>query len=199
MRMQTTSDIRPQHRRALLAAGEAVAQVRPEDLTRATPCADWDLATLLRHMIGQNGGFAAAVSTGDADASAYVAPTFRPDELNVTWTRSADEVLTAFDTTELQREVRLVEINPDGTFPAAAAVGMHLLDTVIHTWDIATSLDQPYRPDNELVDIVVTQASRVPTGSARTRPAAAFAPVIATTQNDPWLAALATLGRSNPD
>jgi len=117
----------------------------------------------------------------------------QPEELSAAWTRSAAQVLTAFDNTELGREVRLAEINPDGTFPAAAVVGMH------HTWDIATSLGQPYRPDDEIVDIVATQARRVPAGTTRTRPRAAFAPVIATNQADPWLTALALLGRSKLD
>lgn len=190
-----TSDMRPQHRRALSAAGKAVAQARPEDLSRPTPCAGWDLGALLAHMIGQNDGFALAVCTGDADASAYAAPLIRPDKLNEAWTRSAGKVLTAFDNTELERHVRLVEVNPDGTFPAAVAMGMHLLDTVIHTWDVASGLGQPYRPDDELVEIVAAHAKRVPAGTARTRPGAAFAPVIATSHTDPWLIALTQLGR----
>jgi uncharacterized protein (TIGR03086 family) len=196
--MQTSQDLRPQHRRALAAAGEAVLQVGPDDLSRPTTCAGWDLGTLLAHMIGQNGGFAVAVSTSDADECDYAAPAIRPDELREAWTRSADRVLTAFDSAELDREVRLVEINPDVTFPAAVVVGMHLLDTVIHTWDVATSLGDPYRPDDELVDIVAAQAERVPAGTTRTRPGAAFAPVVATTKTDPWLKALAMLGRSSP-
>ena len=194
-----TSDPRPQHRRALAAAGNAVVEVRPVALSRPTPCAGWDLKTLLAHMIGQNVGFALAVSTGDADESAYAVPMIRPEELGEAWTRSADQVLTAFGNADLEQEVRLVEINPDDTFPAAVVVGMHLLDTVIHTWDVARSLGQPYRPDDELVDIVAAQAERVPVGTARTQPTAAFAPVLATTQTDPWLTALAMLGRSNPD
>lgn len=195
--MQMVSDLRSQHRQALAAAGETVAQVRPEDFTRPTPCGDWDLAGLLAHMIGQNAGFALAVSTGDAEESAYAIPVIRADELSKEWARSADRVLTAFENAELERQVRLVEINPEGTFPAAVVVGMHLLDTVIHTWDVTTSLGQTYRPDDELVDIVAAQAERVPVGSARTRPGAAFAPAIATPQTDPRLTALALLGRSS--
>lgn len=192
-----TFDLRPQHRRALIAAGAAVTEIRSEDLSRPTPCADWDLGALLAHMIGQNGGFAVAVSAGDANESAYAAPAIRPGELSAAWTRSADQLLTAFDNAELERAVRLVEISPGATFPAAAVVGMHLLDTVIHTWDVATSLGKPYRPDDELVDIVAAQAERVPAGTTRAQPGAAFAPAIATNQTDPWFTALALLGRSS--
>ncbi len=197
--MKTTPDVRAQHRRALAAASEAVAQVRAGDLSLPTPCGDWDLAGLLAHMIGQNLGFALAVSAGDAPESSYAAPKVWPDELSTAWDRSADRVLAAFHDVELEREVRLVQVNANGTFPAAVAIGMHLLDTVIHTWDVATSLGNPYRPDDDLVEIIATQASRVPAGSARTKPGSAFAPVITTTQTDPWLTALATLGRATPN
>lgn len=197
--MHTIADVRPQHRRALAAASEVVARVRARDLSRPTPCAGWDLGTLLGHMIGQNDGFALAVSTGDADESDYAAPVIGPDEASEAWTRSVDRVVTAFDNSELEREVRLVEIDPYGNFPAGVVVGMHLLDTVIHTWDVAISLGEAYRPDDELVDIVAAQAERVPAGTARTRPGAAFAPVVGAPRSDPWLNALAMLGRSNPD
>ena len=91
----------------------------------------------------------------------------------------------------------LIEINPDSTFPVGTAVGMHLLDTVIHTWDVASSLGNPYRPDDELINIVAAGAKRVPAGASRTRPGAAFAPAVTTGQTDPWLETLALLGREN--
>jgi hypothetical protein len=77
-------------------------------------------------------------------------------------------------------------------------VAIHLLDAVIHTWDVATSLGEAYRPDDELVRIVAAQAERVPAGTARTRPGAAFAPLVPMPRSDSWLRALAMLGRSNP-
>jgi len=93
--------------------------------------------------------------------------------------------------------VLLIEINPDSAVPVATAVGMHLLDTVIHTWDVASSLGNPYRPDNELLTIVAAGAKQVPAGTSRSRPGAAFAPAVTTDQTDPWLEALALLGREN--
>ena len=123
--MQMTPDVRPQHRRAPVAVGEAVAQVRADQLPFSTPCAGWDLTALLAllaHMIGQNGGFAVAVAAGDASKAAYVAPAIRPDELRAAWARSTDEMLTDSADAELLREVRPVEIDPDGTFPVSVAM-----------------------------------------------------------------------------
>jgi len=193
--MQIVSDLRPQHGRALSQAGEIVARVRAGDLARSTPCAGWDLQVLLSHMIGQNDGFATAVTTGDAPLSAYTRTALTVSDVASEWHQSADRVLTAFAHAHSDDEVRLIEINPDSSVPVTAAVGMHLLDTVIHTWDVAISLGNPYRPDDELLGIVAAGAKQVPAGASRTEPGAAFAPTVTTDQTDPWLITLALLGR----
>jgi len=195
--MHTVSDLRSQHRRALAQAGEIVAHVHAGDLARSTPCAGWDLQALLTHMIGQNDGFAAAVTTGGAPPSAYTCAAVTVSDLASGWHRSADRVLAAFVQAHPDAEVLLIEINADNTVPVAAAMGMHLLDTVIHTWDVASSLGNPYRPDDELLGTVVAGAKRVPAGASRTGPGAAFAPAGTADQTDPWLVTLALLGREN--
>jgi hypothetical protein len=73
---------------------------------------------------------------------------------------------------------------------------MHLLDAVVHTWDVATALGERYRPEQALLDLVVDGSLQVPAGDARTRPDAAFAPSIEATNTDPWAVSLARLGRS---
>lgn len=196
--MQSIGDLRPQHRQAVAQAGEIVAHIHAADLARSTPCAAWDLQALLTHMIGQNDGFAAAVTTGDAPQSAYTRTAVTASDLASEWHRSADQLLAAFIHAHPDDDaVLLIEINPDSTFPVAAAVGMHLLDTVIHTWDVASSLGNPYRPDDELLDFVAAGAKQVPAGASRTRPGAAFAPAVTIDQTDPWLKTLALLGREN--
>ncbi len=193
--MHTGDDLRLQHRRALAQAGEIVAPIHAGDLARSTPCAGWDLQTLLTHMIGQNDGFATAATAGHAPRSAYTRQTVTVSDLASEWHRSADRVLAAFAHADTGDQVLLIEVNPDSPVPVATAVGMHLLDTVIHTWDVASSLGNPYRPDDELLDIVATGARRVPAGASRT--GAAFAPALTTDPADPWLETLALLGRQN--
>jgi uncharacterized protein (TIGR03086 family) len=180
------------HDRALRKAGEVIAGVRPADLTRPTPCAGWDLRALLAHCIGQNHGFADAVAGRDAQASAF-AP--RPPEPGA-WEDSAERVRAAFRAAAPDRLVSLVEFGPDARFPVASALGFHLLDTVVHTWDVATALGLPFRPDDDLLAAVADGARQVPTGAVRERPGAAFGPVLAVADNDPWTATLAVLGRA---
>jgi uncharacterized protein (TIGR03086 family) len=180
------------HDRALRRATEVIAEVKPADLGRPTPCAEWDLHALLAHCIGQNHGFADAVAHSDAPASAY-AP--RPPEPGA-WEASAERVHAAFRAAEPDQIVRLAEFGPDARFPVASALGFHLLDTVVHTWDVATALGLPFRPDADLLTAVAEGARQVPTGAAREREGAAFGAVLADAGDDPWAATLALLGRA---
>ncbi|MEP7020439.1 MAG: TIGR03086 family metal-binding protein [Pseudonocardiales bacterium] len=190
-----STDFRPLHRRALDVAGGVVARVQAVDLVRPSPCLGWDLGALLGHAIGQNYGFAQAVEAPDAPLSAYAPRPVTADELTRAWQASADRLATAFAAAPLDREVLLVEISPEVRFPVATVVGFHLLDTVVHTWDIATALGEEFRPDDELVAATFGQAQRVPGGEARERPGAAFAPIVDVETADDWNCALALLGR----
>src|ERR1700754_3328401 len=110
------------HHRALELTSELVGAVQPADLGRPTPCAGWDLAALLAHMIGQNRGFADALR-GGTDVAAY-APV--PDLLDAVAQPGTDAVL-------------LPEITTAQRFPVPVVIGFQLLDTVVHSWDVATA------------------------------------------------------------
>ena len=45
----------------------ACAQVTPTEMTRPTPCADWDLAALLAHLATSMADLESALRTGSAD------------------------------------------------------------------------------------------------------------------------------------
>jgi uncharacterized protein (TIGR03086 family) len=194
--VQNIVDLRPLHRRALDDAGRLLARVGPTDLDRRTPCAGWDLRALLAHLIGQNHGFAAAVAGQDAPREAFAPRDPPPDAVAAAWRDSADLLTAAFAAAPLDREVLLVEISTDRRVPVAAAVGFQLLDTVVHTWDVATSLGESYRPDDELVAATLAQARRIPDGPAREGPRAAFGPSRPVLGEDGWRDALALVGRA---
>ena len=194
--MPTLPDYRPLHRRALADAADLVARIGPNDFARPTPCADWDLQVLIAHAIGQNYGFADAAENGDAPVAADAHRSVTPDSLQVEWATAAERLTNAFAAASLDHIVRLAEFKPVDRFPVAIAVGFQLLDTTVHSWDIATSLGHAYRPDEELVDATLALALKVPqTQDARERPGAAFAPVVTYDGTDGWDHALALLGR----
>jgi uncharacterized protein (TIGR03086 family) len=182
-------DPRPLHRAALADADALVRRVGPKELGRPTPCADWTLADLLAHMIGQHLGFATAVREGSAPADAY-AP--RPWTVDL-WAHSSATLVEAFAEADLDGEAVLVEIAA-APLPMAFVVRAQLLDTVVHAWDVARALGVPYVPSAELVAAVADGAAAVPDDGRRTRPGAAFAPA-RPVQGSEWERALAQLGR----
>lgn len=191
----TTTDLRPLFHRAVELCGTVLDQVQAADLENSTPCAGWDVRALLGHMIGQNHGFAQAVGAADAPLSAYADLPPDGDGAAEAWRASADLVVAAFDSTPLDRRVRLVEISDTSTFSVATVVGFQLVDTVVHTWDVATAVGVDVRPDDELLAGALRVAERVPGGPARERPGASFAPILAYDGPDDWRRTLMLLGR----
>ena len=92
---------------------------------------------------------------------------------------AAAMVLAAFDEPGvLDREFLLSDISADRTFPGRQAIGFHLVDYVVHGWDVARALGVPYQPDPEVLAFAVAIARAVPTGPSRLVPGAAFAPAL---------------------
>lgn len=174
--------------RALDAARPLIAAAARADLAVSTPCDGWDLAALLRHVIGQNDGFAAAVATGDAPLDAYDGPAISGATVLADWDASVARLRAAFAEASPEGVVHLVEI---GDVTVAQAQRMQLLDTVVHAWDLATALGLEHRPDDDLVAIVHADARLI----ADVALPQLFAPALAVEGGDQWRDALRLLGR----
>jgi uncharacterized protein (TIGR03086 family) len=184
-----TPDLRPAHHDALTVATSHVERVGETDPDRPTPCAGWDLAALLAHMVGQHRGFAAAVRDGDAPGAAYAPERWSPEA----WAASVAELEAAFGAADLDAPVVEVELAPT-PLPVSVLVGAQLLDTVVHTWDVARALDVPFTPPAAVVAQLEEMLPVIPDDESRTRPGAAFGPAV-TAAADGWDQVLAWLGR----
>jgi len=163
--------------RAVQASVRVVSLAGAADLTRATPCGDWTLAELLAHMTAQHDGFAAAAAGAGADPSAW-RPGPPPADPVGEYREAAGRVLAAFGADGvLDRKFALPEIRPDLRFPATVAIGFHLVDYVVHGWDVARSLGRAYDLEPGLLAAALAIARAVP-DEGRERPGAAFAPRI---------------------
>ncbi|MGW8889983.1 TIGR03086 family metal-binding protein [Streptomyces sp. NPDC055749] len=168
-------DIRDLDRRALATMGAMVAQVAPDQLPLPTPCADWTLHGLLRHQVSENLGFAAAAAGVTDDIRAWDQGDLGGDPHRA-YLDSADAMTKAFADDVLDRSLQIREF---GFFPGRAALGMHVLDCVVHGWDVARTIGAAYDPDADLVRYSLKVAARIPAGApADDRPRAAFAPVV---------------------
>jgi uncharacterized protein (TIGR03086 family) len=178
-----------------LVAGLSPADLSPADLALPTPCADWDLGALLTHMTAQHRGFAAAASGHGDDLAAWSSTPFSVRD----YAAAADEVVTAFATPGiLDRSFTLPDFG--ASFPGRLAIGFHLVDYVVHGWDVATSVGAPWNPDPAVLAATLPIARAVPDGPARLEPGAAFAPAQPVPAGaGPLTEILLRLGRKLPD
>ncbi|QXJ25106.1 TIGR03086 family protein [Actinomadura graeca] len=156
------TDFRPLDLKALDLYLSTVAQVRPDQLTLATPCPDWTLHGLLRHQVSQDQGFAAAARGDGARLRNWRNGDLGTDPLAAAKT-SADLVTTAFAGASPDQEFILPELLDSGGFPAALAISFHFVDLVVHAWDVATTIQVPWEPSEELVTASLKVAAIVPT------------------------------------
>lgn len=178
------------HERALDQAGTIVAGGGTDQLTTPTPCAGWDVRALLEHLVGGNWrsvavaegkpverGSAARGSVGDDPAGAYRASA---EALKQAWRAPG-------------RLEQLYEL-PFGRLPGQAALGMHLLETVAHGWDLARATGQVPAFDPAVVQAATEFAQRSLSGE---RPAGTpFAPAVTPPEDVPAIDRLAAfLGR----
>jgi uncharacterized protein (TIGR03086 family) len=190
-------DIRELDRRAVQLSVEVVAQASPEDLGRPTPCSAWTLGDLLAHMTAQHHGFAAAAQGRGEDLAAWAVRPSGPDAV-ARYRAAAGEVTAAFaGLSNLDARFTLPEVSTEFTFSARRAIGFHFIDYVVHAWDVARALRQPYLLPDGFAPMALTIAAAVPDGENRLRPNASFAPGRpAADDQEPLDRVLALLGRS---
>jgi uncharacterized protein (TIGR03086 family) len=169
-------DITELDARAVRATVALVNQITPADLDRPTPCGPWNLGELLAHMIAQHHGFAASAHGGAADLADWQPAPPAADPVKA-YAAAADEVLTAFaEDGVAERPFALPEILPN--VPGRQAISFHLVDYVVHGWDVARALGVDFALDDTVLAAARQVAAMVPGGDYRTQPNAAFGPAL---------------------
>ncbi|MFI5730751.1 TIGR03086 family metal-binding protein [Kribbella sp. NPDC051587] len=164
-------DVRDLDRRAGAVLGEVVMQVRPEHLSLPTPCPDWTVRGLLRHIVSENEGFAAAALNGSAPVQTWTGGRLGDNPAGA-YRRSNVAVADAFaDGGALDR---LMEVREYGSFPRRIALTFHHLDCVVHAWDLSRAIGLPYSPPCDLVEAALDLARRIPDTDSARGPGAAF-------------------------
>jgi uncharacterized protein (TIGR03086 family) len=183
-------------RRAVEASARIVTQAEAADLGRPTPCGAWTLHELLDHMITQHYGFAAASSGRGGDPQLW--EVMHPADPIADYAAAARHVIAAFARPEtLQGSFELPEISTAVAFPARQAISFHFVDYVVHSWDVARSLEVPFELSPDLAEAALVVARRVPDGENRLAEGAAFRPSVPSPPDGTALdQVLAALGRS---
>jgi uncharacterized protein (TIGR03086 family) len=193
-------NIRELHRRAVEGIRPVLARIDPAGLDRPTPCAGWDLRALLEHMTGQDHGFAAAVRAahagGEVDVSEF-APRPPGPSPATTLTAGLNEVVAAF-AAGADGLVLLPEFGR--RLPVPIVVQMHLIDTLVHGWDVSAALggqtDYVAKLDADVVAAALAMCEQIPDDESREAPGASFAHALPAPQDaDAWTRVLTLVGR----
>ncbi|MEU9123986.1 TIGR03086 family metal-binding protein [Streptomyces sp. NPDC048506] len=164
------------HAQAVRDSVTLVRRTGPDDLRRPTPCSAWTLADLLAHMTAQHRGFAAAALGHGQDLAHWSVHPLGTDPVG-SYGDAAEQVIEAFATVDdSDRVFALPEFSSAQSFPAHQAIGFHLIDYVVHAWDVARTLDLDYAPGPELLRAALPTALAVPDDDARLAPGSAFRP-----------------------
>lgn len=194
--MNDMNDLVALDRTAVQESLRILRAARETDWRHPSPCTGWTLRDLVAHMTAQHHGFAAAARGSGADRTYWIAPELGRDPFKV-YDESVRHVLAAFaEEGVLERGFTLPEIG--GTFTGRIAVGFHLLDYVVHSWDVATTIGVGVGIDlpRPVVEAALDIARGVPKDPERRGPGAAFAPALPTPEDaSPIEEMLALLGR----
>ncbi|KNB51229.1 hypothetical protein AC230_18015 [Streptomyces caatingaensis] len=147
-----------------------VAAVGTDRLGERTPCGDFDVRGLLRHLLGAWTKFAEGAAAGGIEPGL---PSL-PEVADGAWAEVFAEAGARL-AAEWDDEARLAGPfkAPWGSAPGRAAVAFFVLETVTHAWDLNEALGRPVALDPELSGFALATAeAAIP---AEGRPGA-FAP-----------------------
>ncbi|MFF3329871.1 TIGR03086 family metal-binding protein [Streptomyces sp. NPDC002888] len=150
-------DPRPFYTRATEQAASLIKTVRPEQLTGPTPCGDFDVRTLLSHIVGGTLRIAVVGEGGDGLAVRPFAEGVGDDGWTAAYEDVRERVLAAWKHDE--RMVAPVRV-PWGEVPGHAALSGYVMELVTHSWDLAESVGHPLELDPELAEFALAAAHR---------------------------------------
>ncbi|HUF84158.1 MAG TPA: TIGR03086 family metal-binding protein [Acidimicrobiia bacterium] len=151
-------DTEEQLETAIATLRTVVAGIEPGQLDNPTPCANFDVRTLLGHFLGNLESVAGGLRGRPMPAE--LAP--RPDLVGDDPVKAYDAVMADFvAAVRSPGAMDRVLTVPFGEVPAPALVGFVAFDLVVHGWDLATATGQRYEPPDELVAEVDAFARQV--------------------------------------
>jgi uncharacterized protein (TIGR03086 family) len=150
------------YERALARTGKIVSGTSRDQLGDPTPCTDWDVRTLLNHMIDDCLTYAAGVADENRESSGS---TDHCAEDHVTaFDHAAQRAVEAFGKPgALEREHAFAW----GDTPGSVALGLALTEAVVHGWDLATATRQEVAIDEDIAEELygMTSSMMAPKGS----------------------------------
>ena len=183
------------YRAAAALFGEQLNQVADDDWANPTPCDEWDVRTLVAHVvIGE--ALVAGLFRGDGDSVSVEVDTsvLGPSPMS-TWRGT---VLAALEAAGGDGVLDATHAYPNGDLAGSVIVGFRTTDNLVHAWDLARAcgrdLDLPDDVAGRCLDFWLQLADVMAVGGVR---GPHFAPPVLPADDAPaGLRLLALLGRS---
>jgi len=154
--------------RSIASTADILKEVRADQMTAPTPCTEWDVRTLLNHVIGTLWLSAALFS--DSAPRHPMAPGGQPETDLVgtdpvaAYSEAATAALAAVgDGDTLAR----VHVTPFGEMPGPVLAGFTTLDVLVHGWDLAKATGRRAELDGALATYVLAFAEQAITDQTR--------------------------------
>jgi uncharacterized protein (TIGR03086 family) len=127
---------------AAAAAARTVGNVQASQFGRPTPCADWDVRTLLNHLIVWTSYSLEARAHGDSVGQDVIDRDFAADPgFAADYRAQLDRALTAWSDPARWEGSLNVMGSPT---PAADVAALNIAEMVLHGWDLAAATGQAY-------------------------------------------------------
>ena len=183
-----TGDIGKSYVAACEQAARIIAGIRPDQLETATPCTGWDTRTLLNHFVGSSlmmarcgrGGRIEGATSGPEAVAAM--GDLIGDSPSGAYASATAEAQAVFSDEEALNRVWTL---PFGDIPGVVALQIHFMETVGHTWDLATVSGQLDSLDPDLAVAALQAAQQVVQPGFRNEAGDPFAAEVVVPPNAP--------------
>jgi len=144
----TASDVRTVFAKAMATGGDVIASVRPDQLDGPTPCTEYDVRTLVGHLVGVLDRVALMGRGENPFESPDTVTGVADDAWLAAWSDAAQRVEEAWaDDASLERIVHLPWAQESGALTLASYTN----EITVHTWDLATAIGRRPAWDHEVV------------------------------------------------
>lgn len=151
---------------------EIIAKVGADQLGNSTPCDQWNVGQLIDHLVGaQHWGTTTIQGTEMTDTGEGSSQA----DYQAIFDQAAQDCASAFEADGALEKT----VNPGfGDMPGAALMGMVLLDTFTHAWDLATATGQDNDLNPPLADALVGAAKAMGFDNFRSEDGGFFKPAV---------------------
>lgn len=141
------------YEQAVASTRSVLENVQADQMSASTPCADWDVAGLINHVVGAQHFFLAGM-TGQPPAGEQ---DFASGDYLAAFDEATSQALAAFSAEGALQEMKKL---PFGEMPGAAVMGLASNDTFQHGWDLAKATGQSTDLNPQLAGALLEQAKQ---------------------------------------